>query len=95
MASKGDMLWKVVDEKKEWHDKHLGALSHTYVSLDLVIYAHTFFSQYFLLSMGLTVFTSVIRVFCIALASTYLTPTSYCSIATATQYFLHSVFLFL
>ncbi len=82
------MRWK-------WHDKDLGAMSCTFSSLHLVFYVLTFSSCYVLLSLGLIVFTSVIIVFCIVLASTYLTPTFHCSVATVTQCSLHSVRLFM
>lgn len=93
MTSKGGMPWKVADEMKEWHDKQLGAMRCTFSSHHSVFYTHTFLSRYFLLPPGL--FTSVIRVFCIVLASTYRTLTFECSISTVTQCSLHSVFLFM
>lgn len=77
MTSKGGMLWKVADEIKVWHDKHFGAMHCNFSSLHLVFYVHAV-SHHFLLSLGLIVFTLVIRVFCIVLAGTYLTLTFRC-----------------
>lgn len=93
VTSKEGMFWKVSDEMKDWHDKHLGAMYCTFSSLCLVFCALTFFSHYILCSLGLIVFTSAIRVFCIILASTYLISTFDRSIATVTQCSLHSVML--
>lgn len=61
MTSKGGMLWKAADEIKEWHDKHLGAMYCTFAFFHLVPHIYTV-SFHFVLSLGLIVFTSVIRV---------------------------------